>query len=397
MESSRFETHRRSAYGRGAFRPRAIVAIPVRNEEDYLEPCLRALGAQRTSDGQPLGPGDVLVLLLLNGCTDNSWTRVQALRDEGIPSWIALDGELVATCRHAGGARTVALSKALSLATSETCLIACTDADTVVGPTWIARQCALLEAGTDAVMGIADILPVDEYALPQSLRLRQRLERSYGLWLDRIDALLDPQAHDPWPRHTLVSGASLGFRPAALRMMRPLPAPRCGEDRALIERCHMLDLKVHGDMELSVITSGRLQGRADGGMASTLTHRMHHPHAPCDERLEPFDDAVARATWRSHWRSLHRHGRLDAARIAQDLSIDVAAASDLTALPTFGLIWHEAECIAPALARRRLRPDQLPQELRRASAWYDQFLDAHPARRTLQSETIPLQPQEVTA
>lgn len=369
MDQAAFDIRRRAAHARAGYRPKAIVAVPVRNEAESLISAMLALGAQHDLCGHVLPAGDVLVLLLLNGCSDGSWERLQSLRGNHAPNWIAIDGELPGSLQHAGGARRVALTKALGLTTSDTALIATTDADSTVSATWVAQQLAWMQRGCDVILGSTEVAPGDMDAWPPELIQRRRRERSYARRLSRIDAWLDACDYDPWPRHGAPSGASMGFRPTALRAAFPLPAPACGEDRALVQRCHALDLKVRGDDQLLVTTSGRLHGRARGGMADTLLHWVGHPGAPCDAMLEPVAHAVARARWRIRLRERRRRGHLSAAWLARALAISPTDAGRIVAMPTFGLFWQACERFSPRLARVCLHPAALDREIRIATEW----------------------------
>lgn len=140
MDAVAFDVRRRAAHARGCYRPKAIVALPIGDDAASLVPALLALGAQCDLRGCELAAGDVLVLVLLNGCTEASWERLQSLRGPDAPSWIAIDGGFSDTQKHPGGARRVALRKAQSLATADTLLIATTDGNSTVSATWVARQ-----------------------------------------------------------------------------------------------------------------------------------------------------------------------------------------------------------------------------------------------------------------
>jgi hypothetical protein len=369
VQALAFDVHRRASHLHAGLRPKAIVAIPVCNEAGSLITAVRALGMQCDRSGRELSPADTLVLLLLNGCTDLSWECLSSLRGADAPQWIAVDGELPQVNRHAGGARRAALLMALSLATVDTRLIATTDADSIVSSNWIARQLEWMDHGCDVVIGSVDVSADDLHSLPLDLRRRECEEHAYAQRLMRIDAWLDPTPYDPWPRHGVPSGASLGFRPDALRAACPLPAPACGEDRALIHRCHTLDMKVRGDSLLHVTTSGRLHGRARGGMADTLMHRIRNPGAPCDAILESVDRAITRAQLRAQLRRCHHQGDMSARWLSRVLDISPSLAQGLQRLPTFGLLWQACERISPWLAHAPLHPASLGNEIRIANEW----------------------------
>jgi len=53
-------------------RPGFVVAIPVRDEEERLPACLRALAQQRDQSGRPIPPALVNIVVFANNCTDHS-------------------------------------------------------------------------------------------------------------------------------------------------------------------------------------------------------------------------------------------------------------------------------------------------------------------------------------
>jgi hypothetical protein len=52
--------------------PGFVVAIPVKDEDERLPACLRALAHQLDRSGQPIPPALVRVVLFANNCTDQS-------------------------------------------------------------------------------------------------------------------------------------------------------------------------------------------------------------------------------------------------------------------------------------------------------------------------------------
>ena len=92
---------------------------------------------------------------------------------------------------------------------------------------------------------------------------------------------LDPESHDPPPRHTEASGASLAVRAGILRLASGVPAIASGEDRAFVRLLWMMDAKVRHDPAIQVMVSGRIVGRAQGGWripsGGGLNGRMSFP------------------------------------------------------------------------------------------------------------------------
>ena len=56
-----------------------VVAIPVKNEEERLPTCLRALGQQFDRLGRPIPPTLVSIVVFANNCTDHSASLARKL------------------------------------------------------------------------------------------------------------------------------------------------------------------------------------------------------------------------------------------------------------------------------------------------------------------------------
>jgi hypothetical protein len=123
--------------------------------------------------------------------------------------------------------------------------------------------------------------------------------------------VLDPIEWNPWPHHATISGASLALTVESYRRVGGLPRVPLGEDKALVAQLLHHDLKIRFEPGIRVVTSGRVDGRAPGGVADTLRIRSIEPEAFCDDALEPFRIAIRRrARSRRHLRSLRGRGEL---------------------------------------------------------------------------------------
>ena len=60
-------------------RPGFVIAIPVKDEEERLPACLRALAQQRDRSGRPIPPTLVRVVVFANNCTDQSASLARKL------------------------------------------------------------------------------------------------------------------------------------------------------------------------------------------------------------------------------------------------------------------------------------------------------------------------------
>ncbi|HXP00072.1 MAG TPA: glycosyltransferase family 2 protein [Luteibacter sp.] len=340
-----------------------VVAIPVRNEEGGIGRCLDALARLDRRAGNLHQ-----VLLVLNGCTDATWEVARAWACGNALSVRMADIRLAEHANHAGGARAAALTMALQLLRGHPRgVVLTTDADTRVPHDWLERALGNLDAGCDVVAGDVDVDAAALSLWPASLRRRVHMEDTYAQLLDEVDALCDPVPHNPWPTHRRCSGANLVFRASALRLLPHIPAPSCGEDKALVAACLARDLRVRHDPGLRVETSARLHGRAQGGMADTLRWRTSRPDAPCDPLLETFTAHLRRATLRATIRHFFVKGTPDR---------DLASMAGLTLPGTashachyFGEAWQRLESQCPSLQRRSLSPRALPREIERARAW----------------------------
>ena len=342
--------------------PRAIVAIPVRDEAERIGACLDAVAAQTG-----LEPGHAGIVLFVNNTRDDT---IEAVRE--IAPRLALPLRLFerdSPDANAGWARRHAMDAAAAWLeeTASVGAILTTDADSRVPPHWIAHTLAIIAAGADAVAGQIALDPADEAALPAALRARGRLEETYERLLTELDARIDPQRTDPWPRHWTQSGASLAVTLAAYRRVDGMPAIALGDDRAFVSRLRAANLVVRHDPRIVVATSGRLAGRAKGGVADTMRIRIEQPDCACDGRLEPLHRALDRYRWHRRLRDLAAAGFLpETERWASPLGLGRDEAARLLATGRIGEVIEGVDAASPRLRSPTLRPSELPFQIRLA-------------------------------
>jgi hypothetical protein len=306
-----------------------------------------------------------------------------------------VEARLPPAVAHAGSARRAAMDLAeawLVERGGRDGVILTTDADSQVAPNWIAENLAAFEAGAEAVLGRID-LDEEGANLPEALHRRGALEDTYERLLTELSWLLDPREHDPWPHHATISGASLGVTRTAYCRVGRLPRVPLGEDKALIALLSRHDARIRHCPTAHVITSGRTDGRAPGGVAETLAIRSREPDAFCDDALEPFRAAFARAAWRGRLRRLQGLGRLalDQDWVAK-LGISAKEVGDIIQEPAFGAAWDAIEDRSPLFARRLLRPAELPEQISIARRWLVHLREGGSgARQDVQAKlTIPI-------
>jgi hypothetical protein len=347
-------------------RPGFVVAIPVKDEEERLPACLRALAQQFDRLGQPIPPMLVRVVVFANNCADKSASLARSLGKGSALDVRVVEARLPPATAHAGSARRAAMDIAeawLVEGGERDGVILTTDADSQVTPNWIAENLAAFEAGAEAVLGRID-LDVEGQLLPDALHRRGELEDTYERLLTELFWLLDPLEHNPWPHHATISGASLGITRTAYCRVGRLPRVPLGEDKALIALLSRQDAKIRYCPTAHVITSGRTNGRAPGGVADTLAIRSRQPDAFCDDALEPFRTAFARASWRGRLRRLHGERRLVLGQdSAAELGISADDVNDIIGEPAFGTAWSVIEDRSPLFGRQLLRPAELPEQI----------------------------------
>jgi hypothetical protein len=342
--------------------PKAIIAIPARNEAHRIERCLAAIALQRDRFGAPIPEGGFAVLLLANNCTDDTAAIACRLAQHLPYALSVIEHTLPPESANAGGARRAAMEQAAArlAARAGDGVILTTDADSIVSSTWFADNMRHLQDGADCVAGYIDAEPLEIVGLGSSFLGRGRLEDMYLRQLAEIDARCDPRPHDPWPNHRVSSGASLAVKLAAYRAIGGMPAQALGEDSAFTGLLDRRGFKVCHPLDVTVVTSCRLDGRACGGAADTMRHRRDVPDAECDAEIEPALKALRRAIMRGLLRKAWQDGRVE--RALQRFSHGPGLA--LARAPSFNDAWDDLAAHHPDLKRGSpLRPSDLPRQI----------------------------------
>jgi hypothetical protein len=249
--------------GQASMDRRIAVAIPARNEAENLPACLAALGAAAAEAGARLE-----IVVLANNCDDGTAGRIA-----GLDLGDRLDVEVVEVRlpperAHAGWARRLALDAGAEHLRDADDLLLSTDADTLVANDWLARSLAYFDRGYAAVAGLARLKPWELRKLPDAHRARLAAIRRYDHAIGYLKAARD--ASEPWPRHFYEGGASIAVTLWSYRAIGGAPTPSVGEDKALFDAVRRTGGKVRHPVDVRVLTSPRLVGRAAGGTSDTL-------------------------------------------------------------------------------------------------------------------------------
>jgi glycosyltransferase involved in cell wall biosynthesis len=220
------------------------VVLPVHDEEELLPRALAGLAAavdRLRSARLDLG---VDVTVVLDDCHDSSAAVVKR------HPWarrVTIRANKVGSARRAG----------VALATSSVPTdrrhahwVASTDADCVVGPSWLVNHVRLAEAGADLVTGTVE---------PD------------GDDTDEIIAERWWRLHDLADGHPYVHGANLGVRLSVYDEVGGFAPVRAHEDVGLVERVRAGGHVCVASAAVHIRTSGRLLGRAPHGFSAFLT------------------------------------------------------------------------------------------------------------------------------
>ncbi|SDY49077.1 glycosyltransferase [Hymenobacter psychrophilus] len=334
---------------------RATVIIPAKDEADALPATLAALAAQTNEQGEPLPPGCFEVLVLANNCTDGTAAVIRAFAATH-PALALHVAELTLppTEAHVGRARRLLMDEAaqrLELAGQPRAAIISTDADTRVAPDWLAATFRELALGVEAVAGR---ILMEETSRACPVRRCQLQDAAYQLLRAQLETQLDPQPHEPWPRHHQHFGASLAVTVAAYRQVGGLPVVPFLEDEALYQALLRHDLRVRHSPAVRVFTSGRQQGRVAVGLSWQLREwaRLGAQQLLVPDPATLVHELNLRRRLRQQWQ-LAQHGETRKQEVA---GLEEIPAEVLAALPgyaTFGACWE--------WARPLLLPNPTPQ------------------------------------
>lgn len=252
---------------------RLTVVIPARNEAAWIENALAALSEQRRPDGGLFDTRNYDVIVFANGCDDDTAARARAFAARQVqPIVRVVEAALPADLAHIGWARKSVMDFAATRFLSNgrpDGVIASTDADTVVAADWVA---ATLEeiVDVDAVAGRIIVGDDDLAAFTPALRERYLSDEAYHNVLAELEAVFDPLAHDPSPRHAQHFGASFAVTAAAYRYAGGVPPRPHLEDLAFYRALLRIDARVRHSRRVRVTTSGRRVARVSGGFATFL-------------------------------------------------------------------------------------------------------------------------------
>ncbi len=218
---------------------RVGVVVPAHNEQALLPGCLRSL--RRAAERCPV---PVEVVVVADACDDGTAQVVAPVPGLSV---------ITVNLRNVGAARAIGVAAAMRDHDPRGLWIATTDADTLVGPDWLARQIAHAERGADLVLGTVEARDWSEWGPAVAEEYQRRYE-------GKVSAT----------GHSHVHGANLGvFAPAYLAAGGFLPATS-DEDVALVHAVRAAGGRVVTALDAPVRTSTRRDHRAPNGFGDHL-------------------------------------------------------------------------------------------------------------------------------
>lgn len=218
------------------FLPKKIgIVIPAHNETDSILFCLDAIKQAVTY--LPTGVA-AHVIVVLDSCIDDTLAKVQQANID----YLSCDFRCVGKVRDLG---------IRSLIAQGADWIACTDADSTVEPDWLLKQIAHLQA--KKVSMICGVVSIDSWH-----HLSEMTKEKY------IAHYKDSMGH------THIHGANLSFNSQDYIAVGGFDALACHEDVGLVKKFEQSNLPIIWSNAVRVITSSRLNARADEGFAYFL-------------------------------------------------------------------------------------------------------------------------------
>jgi Glycosyl transferase family 2 len=251
------------------------VIVPVRDEAPILTTTLTALTHQIDLNGYPLKRDQYEIILFANNCSDHS-ARIahQYANCHADLNLHVVERHLPIDKAHIGQVRKMLMDTAYERFCQKGYkrgVIASTDGDSQVSPTWIAATLHEVAHGADAVGGKISLDPSGLDRLSPHAKACYLREVGYRSLIAELESYLDPVSHDPSPRHYQNYGASLAVTAEIYAKAGGMPLVRSPEDVALYQALLRVNARFRHSPIVRVVTSARQTGRTALGLANQLT------------------------------------------------------------------------------------------------------------------------------
>ncbi|HEY1680406.1 MAG TPA: glycosyltransferase [Candidatus Tumulicola sp.] len=278
------------------------MTIPARNEERAIVDALGSIATQTATDC-------FLVIVFANNCNDETARKAREFAESRPQLRLHIaEGHLSPPFDHVGTARKALMDYAAERffeAGRPRGIMATTDADTCVARDWVAET--LIEMRhADAVAGLVEIGAIERRNLPPAVRALYAQENAFRRAWAKLEALIDPVPEDPFPRHCSFVGASFAVTAEIYRRAGGLPEVPALEDRIFLHALRRVDARVRFSRKVRAATSGRPDGRVEGGFGTLVKHLYtqgaHGGTLLVENPCQIFEEAQSRAALRRIWR-----------------------------------------------------------------------------------------------
>ena len=220
------------------------IVIPAHNEADTISACLDAI---KQAIGQLSSDIAVQTVVVLDSCDDDTLSKVQ----DAHVDWLSCEFRCVGKVRDLG---------VRYLIEQGADWIACTDADSMVEADWLVAQIKHLKAETAAM--ICGVVSIDCWdALSESTKQQ---------YLTHYQDCMN---------HRHIHGANLSFASQDYLAAGGFDELTCHEDVRLVKKFEQANLPIIWSNLVRVVTSSRLDARAEEGFAHFLRGLENQPSA----------------------------------------------------------------------------------------------------------------------
>ncbi|MER3433626.1 MAG: glycosyl transferase [Leptolyngbya sp. ERB_1_1] len=331
------------------------VIVPVRNEATTLTATLSALANQIDLNDQPLKRDRYEIILLANNCSDASVTIAEQFRQQHLDLKLHIvERTLPLQEAYIGRVRQMLMNEAyrrLNQLGRKHGVIASTDGDSQVSPTWLAATLQEIAWGADAVGGRILLDRAGLARLAPYVRLCHLREVGYRSLIAELESYLDPDSYDRAPRHFQHYGASFAVTAEIYARAGGLPLVRTPEDVALYRALMRVNARFRHSLNVRVMTSARQVGRTELGLANQLSVWTAMGQKQQPFLVESGAEMIARLQVRHQLRNLwermlsgYQPSRIDVQSIADELEIATDWLQQKLMQPqTFGLLLEQVE------------------------------------------------------
>jgi hypothetical protein len=253
----------------------ACIIVPVRNEAEHLDKSLTALAQQVDFQGHRLDPRSYEVIVLANNCTDDSAQCARQFAQQH-PDFAlhVVEKSFAPAEAYIGRIRQVLMDEAyrrLMEIDKPQGVIASTDGDTQVSPTWLAAIQYEISQGAEGVSGRIMTGLTERNRLDPYTRACYLRAVGYGYLCVELESHIDPDPFDRLPRHHQHCGASLAVTAEMYAKAGGMPPVKTPEDMAFYQSLRRVGARFRHSPLVWVKTSARQQGRTLNGMANQLS------------------------------------------------------------------------------------------------------------------------------